>query len=85
MIVIADAGKRVKTLGAFPLPVEIDRFGAQGDAAACRGGGARTWAGKAKSRSRDKAGAPFITDGGHLILDCAFGAIPEPATAGLAA
>jgi ribose 5-phosphate isomerase A len=25
-----------------------------------------------------KAGAPFITDGGHLILDCAFGALPEP-------
>ena len=29
MIVIADASKRVKTLGAFALPIEIDRFGAQ--------------------------------------------------------
>jgi ribose 5-phosphate isomerase A len=23
-------------------------------------------------------GEPFITDGGHYILDCAFGAIPSP-------
>ena len=27
MIVIADASKRVATLGAFPLPVEVVRFG----------------------------------------------------------
>ena len=29
MIVIADASKRVATLGAFPLPVEVVRFGAR--------------------------------------------------------
>ena len=58
MIVIADAGKRVKTLGAFPLPVEIDRFGAQGDAAACRGGGARTWAARRNQRSARKSARP---------------------------
>jgi ribose 5-phosphate isomerase A len=77
MIVIADAGKRVKTLGAYPLPVEIDRFGAKAtqlhvEAAARELGLAREIA------LRMKVGAPYITDGGHLILDCAFGALPEP-------
>ncbi len=27
MIVVADASKRVEQLGAFPLPVEVARFG----------------------------------------------------------
>ena len=27
---------------------------------------------------RRKAGTPFVTDGGHNILDCAFGAIEDP-------
>jgi ribose 5-phosphate isomerase A len=88
MIVIADAGKRVKTLGAFALPVEIDPFGAKAtlrhvEAAARELGlmGGATLGGAAKNVAvtpREKNGAPFVTDGGHFILDCAFGSIPDP-------
>ncbi len=69
MVVIADAGKEVETLGAFPLPVEVIPFGWQtsrmlieemldsmdvlGTSAALRMDG----------------DAPFITDEGNHILD----------------
>jgi ribose 5-phosphate isomerase A len=78
MIVIADASKRVATLGAFPLPVEIVRFGlpathnmvvALAADAGCEG----------EITLRKRAdGTPFITDSGNFILDCAFGRIAEP-------
>jgi len=78
-VVIADAGKRVKRLGAFPLPIEVVPFGLAATrrhieiAAAgldCRGA-------IALRRARD-SNAVFVTDGGHYILDCAFGAIADP-------
>ncbi len=78
MVVIADDTKLVETLGKFPLPVEIVRFGAtvtqrlveaMSGEAGCEGEVALRTA---------KNGAPFVTDEGHLILDCAFGRIPEP-------
>jgi ribose 5-phosphate isomerase A len=78
MIVIADASKLVGTLGKFPLPVEVVRFGlnatrnmvaAVGAEAGCKGDVTLRLA-------RD--GAPFITDGGNLLLDCAFGRIDKP-------
>ena len=78
MVVIADDSKLVKTLGAFPLPVEVVRFGlaatrsmveAMADQAGCQG--------EIKLR-QDKNGEPFITDQGNVILDCAFGRILEP-------
>src|SRR5208283_2893928 len=75
MIVIADASKRVKTLGAFPLPVEIDRFGAKATRLHVEAA-ARELGLEGEIALREKDGAPFITDGGHLILDCAFGALP---------
>ncbi len=69
MVVIADAGKEVETLGAFPLPVEVIPFGWQttrslieetldsmdvlGSSAALRMNGE----------------APFVTDEGNHILD----------------
>jgi ribose 5-phosphate isomerase A len=78
MIVITDASKAVTTLGRFPLPVEVNRFGVeatrhlvarQSALAGCEG----------EIRLRiDAAGTPFVTDGGHYIFDCAFGAIPAP-------
>lgn len=78
MIVIADATKRVHTLGAFALPIEIVRFGATatrnmiemlaGDVG-CHG--------KITVRP-GKDGQPFLTDGGNLIVDCAFGRIDDP-------
>ncbi len=80
MFVIADATKEVKTLGAFPLPVEIDRFGARSTMLhierVARGLGLI-----GPLTLRDAAlGERFITDGGHYIVDCAFGAIDDPDT-----
>ncbi len=77
MIVVADASKRVERLGAFPLPVEVAPFGLGSTqirlAAACSALGLE---GAITLRRRD--GQIFVTDGGHHILDCAFGAIPDP-------
>jgi ribose 5-phosphate isomerase A len=78
MVVIADASKRVEALGAFPLPVEVVRFGLTATRnmiemlaadAGCRG--------DIKLRlGFDRQ--PFVTDGGNYIFDCAFGRIDDP-------
>jgi ribose 5-phosphate isomerase A len=77
MIVIADGSKTVEALGAFPLPIEINPFGAvatrlQIEKAASRLG----LNGPLALRMRDDR--PFVTDGGHHILDASFGRIPDP-------
>jgi ribose 5-phosphate isomerase A len=71
-VVIADSSKQVPVLGRFPLPVEVIPF-------------AQPWLAKkiaklgATVRLRQYAyGNPFVTDEGHHILDCHFGAIPDP-------
>jgi ribose 5-phosphate isomerase A len=78
MVVIADHSKRVAVLGAFPLPVEVVRFGVAATRnmieilssdAGCTG---------EIAMRLDAQGQPFVTDGGNLILDCAFGRIEEP-------
>jgi ribose 5-phosphate isomerase A len=78
MIVIADASKLVATLGAFPLPIEVVPFGRettrQAVIAAAASVGARgpvDWRRKADGRN-------LVTDGGHILLDGAFGSIPDP-------
>jgi ribose 5-phosphate isomerase A len=78
MVVIADASKLKATLGAFPLPVEVVRFGlvATRNMVAAYAGEAGC-EGEIKLRL-GKDGAPFLTDGGNLLLDCAFGRIDEP-------
>jgi ribose 5-phosphate isomerase A len=77
MVVITDASKAVGTLGRFPLPVEVNRFGAEATrhlilreaaAAGCEG----------PLALRTEKGAPYVTDGGHFIFDCAFEVIPAP-------
>ena len=77
MIVIADAGKAVEVLGRFPLPVEVNRFGLRAtrdaiirEASRCGCGG--------EVVLREHLGRAFVTDGGHLILDCHFDRIPAP-------
>jgi ribose 5-phosphate isomerase A len=78
MIVIADASKRVRMLGAFPLPVEVVRFGAKATLAQIQVLAADVGC-EGEIRLRLKAdGAPFLTDGGNYICDCAFGRIEEP-------
>ncbi|NCX07784.1 MAG: ribose 5-phosphate isomerase A [Rhodobacteraceae bacterium] len=77
MIVIADASKRVETLGKFPLPIEVLQFGSdatqklianllvaqgyQGIEITCRMAG----------------DAPFVTDEGNFILDLHMGQIAD--------
>lgn len=77
-VIITDASKRVATLGAFPLPVEVARFGyiaTQNKVRelirdiGCDG--------EIKLRlGQDRQ--PFVTDGGNYILDCALKAIEHP-------
>ena len=77
MIVIADESKLVETLGAFALPIEVNRFGLKAtELAIDRAATALGLTGPLVLRMRD--GAPFVTDGGHLIIDASFGRIPDP-------
>ena len=76
MIVIADESKVVDTLGRFPLPVEVNRFGLAATKLAIEK--AITDLGlEAPLSLRMKDGEIFVTDGGHYILDASFGRIPD--------
>lgn len=78
LVVIADESKRVSVIGAFPLPVEIDGFGARATRRHVERAAAELGlSGDIALRSRPD-GHAFVTDGGHFLLDCAFGAIPDP-------
>lgn len=72
MIVVADESKKVETLGKFPLPVEIIRFGWEMTAR-------KLQQLNCKVALRQKDDEPFITDNGNYILDCDFGTISTPA------
>lgn len=77
MVVIADSSKLVPVLGEYPLPVEVNPFGLNATTIAVEEilKSANTQ-GKIELRMRD--GKPFVTDGGHFILDTFFGRIPDP-------
>lgn len=79
MVVVADHSKFVAQLGAFPLPVEVARFGAKATLqmiseaaqdAECFGA----------IELRRLNGEYFVTDNGNYIADCRFDEIPEPET-----
>ena len=78
MIVIADASKEVATLGRFPLPVEVNRFGLAVTRAAVVREAALCGCEGTVAVRRTPGGADFVTDGGHLILDCHLGRIVDP-------
>ena len=78
MLVIADSGKKVETLGRFPLPIEVNPFGLEATRRAIihvlEGAGLPT-----TLRLRTAAnGEAFVTDGGHYIFDAELGAIAAP-------
>jgi ribose 5-phosphate isomerase A len=78
MIVIADASKRVATLGKYPLPVEAVRFGLMATRTligAVAGDAGCT--GEIKLRL-GKDGKPFLTDSGNVVFDCSFSRIDNP-------
>jgi ribose 5-phosphate isomerase A len=76
VVIVADESKQVKTLGKFPLPVEVIPFG----------WGATRWkmerafdavGSKVKMTLRMNGNEPFRTDAGNIIVDCAAGEIKE--------
>ena len=76
LIVVADAGKLVETLGAGPLPVEIDTFGWEATLEALAALGCEP---ELRMDWTDP-GRPYVTDGGHYTADCTFDSIPDPAS-----
>jgi len=71
MVVIADETKWVEALGAFPLPVEVSRFGFALTAQRVRDALRETeCAGhEVVLRVSGKANEPVITDGGNYVID----------------
>ena len=78
MIVIADASKRVERLGRFPLPVEVNPFGLASTRRLVARAAAEEGLEGAIELRLAPSGQTFVTDGGHFILDCRFGAIRDP-------
>lgn len=78
MIVIADGSKIVPVLGRFPLPIEVNPFGLRATRVLIEGVmHAQGAEGGLKQRTKPD-GSPFLTDGGHYILDALFGRISSP-------
>jgi ribose 5-phosphate isomerase A len=75
-VVVADSGKQVKHLGAFPLPVEVIPFAEALIKSRIEALGAEV------SLRQYAYGNPFTTDEGHHILDCRFGKIEDPKALG---
>ena len=77
-VVIAEASKGVQQLGAFPLPLEIERFAWGMTVARVRTVLAEQGHEGAKLTLRPgEAGGFALTDGGNYVLDCALGRIGD--------
>ena len=74
-VVIVDESKLVESLGAGPLPVEIEPFGWEVTLEALASLVCET------ELRMDPADARhlYVTDGGHYTADCRFASIPDPA------
>jgi ribose 5-phosphate isomerase A len=78
MVVIADATKEVAQLGRFPLPVEVDPFGLESTRRHVLNLARALNLPRQVTLRGTAEGHAFVTDGGHYILDCAFGSLPDP-------
>ena len=78
MVVIADRTKVVEALGNFPLSIEVNRFGLAATTREVERVAVRHRAEGAVKLRISAGGEPFVTDGGHLILDAFFGRISNP-------
>jgi len=77
MLVIADESKLVPTLGKFPLPVEVNIFGLTATLKKIEA--LLTQQGlPPQMRLRMAADKPFVTDGGHYIVDLSLQKITDP-------
>lgn len=75
MIVIADIGKEVETLGAFPLPVEVIPFGWETTKSLIEEMLISMDVLGRDASLRMNGGRPFVTDEGNYILDLHLGRI----------
>ena len=79
VVCICDDSKRVETLGKFPLPVEISKFGVNPTAWKIERALGHLGYTDVKMRLRaNAAGTPFVTDSGNAIIDLALGKISDP-------
>jgi len=78
MIVIADESKCVESLGRFPLPIEIVPFGATAIRRAVESAAAAAGCPGPTPLRRGQDGHPFVTDGGHWLIDAALQRIADP-------
>ncbi len=78
MVVLADDSKKVEMLGKYPLPVEVVEFGLGATRAIIEALASDAGCEGPITVRKIADGKPFRSDSGHLILDCAFGKIPEP-------
>jgi ribose 5-phosphate isomerase A len=79
LVIVADDAKRIAALGAFPLPVEVVRFGWTTTCAAIAAVLARGDVDRRGIAPRADGAARFVTDEGHHILDLDLGRIGNPA------
>jgi len=77
MLVIADESKLVEHLGAFPLAVEINIFGALATLKAIERVLQQLGL-EGQIHPRKLLDKNFVTDGGHYIVDLTLGTIPDP-------
>lgn len=76
MIVIADGSKLVETLGRFPLPIEVNPFG-YGATLKRLEEVTKAQGAEGGLKQRMSGDEPFVTDGGHFIVDAFFGRISD--------
>jgi ribose 5-phosphate isomerase A len=70
MIVVADESKWVKTLGKYPLPVEVIHFGWERTMEKLQNLGCLV-------NLRLNGTEPYLTDNGNYIIDCSFEQIED--------
>jgi len=78
MVVISDASKQVEALGAFPLPVEVVRFGWGSTESTIEEVLVGADVSNRRISMRMDGDAPYVTDEGHYILDLHLGRIGDP-------
>lgn len=78
MIVIADGSKLVGTLGQFPLPIEVNIFGLKATRILIDKVSTELGLTGSLVLRKNVDDQPFLTDGGHYILDASFGRIADP-------
>ncbi|HWN48885.1 MAG TPA: ribose-5-phosphate isomerase RpiA [Xanthobacteraceae bacterium] len=78
MVVIADDSKWVPVLGRFPLPIEVVPFGLAATRRAIEAAALVAGCPGPAVLRRTREGHPFVTDGGHHMLDASLGRIADP-------